>query len=88
MADVGLVDFYLGKAAVWKATVQATKDFVKGNFRAGAVIRPDDVAKGLIPILEVEEKFKEFRETGKLRGKFWIKDFADLLIDKTWATLT
>lgn len=88
MDDVGLVGFYTGDAAKWLATVQATKDFVKGNFPAGALIRSDDVAKGLIAILEVHEGFKDFRNAEKLRGKFWIKDFADLLTDRTWPTLT
>lgn len=88
MSDVGLVDFYLGDQPAWQATVQATKDFVRTNFPAGSLIRHDDVAKGLIPILEVHEEFKTFRETNKLRGKFWIKDFADLLTDRTWAALT
>ena len=88
MGDVGLVAFFAGNQAAWLATVQATKDFVRGNFPTGSLIRHDDVAKGLIPILEVHEDFKNFRETEKLRGKFWIKDFADLLTDRTWANLT
>lgn len=88
MGDVGLVGFFAANEAAWLATVQATKDFVRGNFPIGSLIRHDDVAKGLIPILEVHEDFKTFRETNKLRGKFWIKDFADLLTDRTWANLT
>jgi hypothetical protein len=87
MDDVGLVGFYQGSQAAWLATVQATKNFVRGNFPAGSLIRRDDVAKGLIPILEVHEEFKEYRNVHKLRGKFWIKDFADLLIDRTWDNL-
>lgn len=87
MSDVGLVDFYLDDQANWLATVRATKEFVKSNFPPNALIRRDDVAKALIPILEVHETFKDFRNTEKLRGKFWIKDFADLLIDRTWDNL-
>jgi hypothetical protein len=88
MDDVGLVRFYTNDAASWLATVQATKDFVKGNFPHDAPIRRDDVAKGLIAILEVHEGFRDFRNEEKLRGKFWIKDFADLLTDRTWDQLT
>jgi hypothetical protein len=88
MADVGVVGFYASDEAGWLATVQATKDFVEGNFPPGALIRRDDVAKGLIAILEVHEGFKEFRNIHKLRGKFWIRDFADLLTDRTWDDLT
>lgn len=85
--DVGLVAFYDNNQVAWQTTVQATKNFVRGNFPAGSLIRRDDVAKGLVPILEVHEDFKEYRNIHKLRGKFWIKDFADLLIDKTWDNL-
>jgi hypothetical protein len=87
MDDVGLVGFYTANQAAWLGTVQATKDFVTGNFPPNSLIRRDDVAKGLIPILEVHEDFKDFRNEHKLRGKFWIKDFADLLIDRTWEQL-
>ncbi len=86
--DVGLAAFFVGDQAAWQAVVQASKDYVAGNFPAGSQIRPDDVAKSLVPILEVHEDFKQYREDHKLRGKFWIKDFADLIIDRTWAALT
>ncbi len=87
LADVGIVKFFEDAQAGWLATVKATKEFVKSNFPQNALIRRDDVAKALIPILEVHEGFKEYRNTEKLRGKFWIKDFADLLIDRTWDNL-
>ena len=87
MDDVGLVAFYAASAQAWLGVVQATRDFVAGNFPVGSPIRRDDVAKGLIAILEVHEDFKDFRNTEKLRGKFWIKDFADLLVDRTWDQL-
>lgn len=87
MDDVGIVGFYENDANDWLATVRATKKFVEGNFPDDALIRRDDVAKALTPILEVHEAFKDFRNQHKLRGKFWIKDFADLLIDRTWENL-
>jgi hypothetical protein len=64
-----------------------TKEFVTGNFPAGAKIRRDDVAKALIPILEVNETLKDKLNEQKLRGKFWIRDFVDLIIDRTWEEL-
>lgn len=85
--DVGLGAFFADNEPAWVAVVQAAKDYVAGNFPAGSQIRRDDVAKGLIPILEVHTDFKQFRDDEKLRGKFWIKDFADLIIDRTWANL-
>lgn len=87
MEDVGIVAFFQKDHASWLDTVKATKSFVKSNFPTGSLIRRDDVAKALIPILEVHEGFKDFRSAEKLRGKFWVKDFADLLIDRTWDDL-
>jgi hypothetical protein len=88
LEDVGLVAFFEGSHLVWRASAQEMKDFCTKNFPAGSKIRPDDVAKAFYPVLEVHEDFKTFRETEKLRGKFWIKDFADLIIDRTWNHLT
>lgn len=87
MTDVGIVDFYEEAREEWLGVVRATREFVAGNFPEGARIRRDDVAKALHPLLEVHEDFKDFRSGNKLRGKFWIKDFADLLIDRTWREL-
>jgi hypothetical protein len=87
LTDVGIVDFYVANAADWLNTVKDTKKFVTGNFPAHAPIRRDDVAKALIPVIEVHEGFRDFRNEEKLRGKFWIKDFADLLTDRTWDQL-
>jgi hypothetical protein len=87
LTDVGIVEFFENDRDVWFAAVRQTKEFVRNNFPAGALIRRDDVAKALYPILEVHEGFREFRNNHKLRQKFWIKDFADLLIDRTWDTL-
>lgn len=85
--DVELDKFFEKDKASWTATVQDTKDFIAKKFPGGAKIRPDDVAKAIYPILEVHEAFKDFREEEKLRGKFWIKDFADFIIDRTWPDL-
>jgi hypothetical protein len=80
----GLVALFNQHKAVWKEAAKETKQFVKGNFPPGALIRRDDVAKALFPILEVNETLRTCLDENKLRGKFWIKDFVDLIIDKTW----
>jgi hypothetical protein len=48
------------------------------------VIRRDDVAKYLVPTLEVHEDLGDFLDGNKIRGKFWITFFADLIVDRTW----
>lgn len=87
LGDVGLIAFYQGEAAAWLAVVRETHAFVRAHFPPDAPIRRDDVAKALVPILEVHEGFKDFRNAEKLRGKFWIKDYVDLLVDRTWDQL-
>ena len=85
--SVGLVGLFTEHQAVWLEAAKQTKEFVTGNFPAGAKIRRDDVAKALIPILEVNETLKDKLNEQKLRGKFWIRDFVDLIIDRTWEEL-
>ena len=87
LQDVGLVGLFDTDKAVWLDAAKQTKAFIKSNFPAGSLIRRDDVSKGLIPVLEVNEVLKEALNTNKLRGKFWIRDFADLIIDRTWDDL-
>jgi hypothetical protein len=84
MRAVGLIEFYEQDADAWLDTVRDATDFVRRNFPDGAVIRPDDVAKAMVTILEVHEAFQTFRKTEKLRPKYWNRHFADLLIDRTW----
>ncbi len=87
LGRVNLVAFYQQHQAMWQDAAQETYDFIKDNFPAGSLIRRDDVAKALVPVLEVNETLREKINTAKLRQKFWIKDFGDLIIDQTWDDL-
>lgn len=87
LTAVGAVAFYEKDAAIWLATVRTTKAFLRGQFPPDAPIRRDDVAKGLIAVLEVHEGFKDYRLKKTLTPKYWIRDFADLLVDRTWDNL-
>jgi hypothetical protein len=53
----------------------------------GFAARRDDVVKALHPIMEVNESLKDYFDSSKLRGKFWIRFFVDLIIDRTWDNL-
>jgi hypothetical protein len=54
------------------------------NFPNRATVRPDDVAKALGPLLEVNEDLATDLEANKLGQKDWVKDFGDLILDRTW----
>ena len=87
MRDSGVIAFYERDVDGWCAIVRDARTYLKEKFPAGAPVRPDDVAKALLPILEVDEDFKTFRDENKLRQKLWIRIFADLLIDRNWAVI-
>ncbi|EXS71417.1 hypothetical protein [Sphingobium sp. Ant17] len=87
MRDVGLIGFYEEDQDGWLATVRDTKAFLKAKFPPNSPIRRDDVSKGLVTVLEVHEDFKDYRNEKKLRAKYWIKHFADLLVDRAWDTI-
>jgi hypothetical protein len=53
-------------------------------FPDNAAIRRDDVAKAMVPVLEVNQKLTNYLKEEKIRGKYWIRDFADLIVDRTW----
>jgi len=88
LSKVGLIDFLKAKPDPWTKLVKQTYDFVKANFPADAVIRQDDVAKALIPLLEVHSDLVDHLAAKKLREKFWIKDFGYLILDRNWPNVT
>lgn len=87
LIDVGLVAFFEQHRADWLAVAQDTYTYLSGNFPVGSMIRRDDVAKALLPIVEVNEPLKEVLDERKLRGKFWRTFFTDLVVDRTWDEL-
>jgi hypothetical protein len=50
---VELIQFFDMGRQTWLGAAQRTYGFVRRDFPQGALIRRDDVAKALIPILEV-----------------------------------
>jgi hypothetical protein len=88
LTDVGLTEFFDEHEDIWKTAANETYKFLKQNFPPGSKIRRDDVSKALRPVLEVNEKLRDELAEAKLRGKFWVSFFTDLIIDRTWESLT
>jgi len=84
----GVIEHFDENRAAWLAAIQETYRFVETNFPRGARIRKDDIAKAMLPIVEVNEAYQDFRNEGKLRAKYWNSLFADLVVDRTWDELT
>lgn len=88
MERVNLVSFYNEHVSMWKDAAQEAFTFLQGNFPNGSIIRRDDLAKGLVPVLEVNEILRNKLNEKKLRQRFWITYFADLIIDRVWDQLS
>ena len=83
----GLVAHFTGQQAAWQAVSQTSYDYIKGQF-AGAAVRPDDIAKVLRPVVEVNQALRGVLDTKKLSQKYWIDYFTNLIIDRTWSNIT
>ena len=88
LASASLVTLFNANRATWLNEARQTYQFIRGNFPTGSPIRPDDVAKALLPLLEVDERLRNKLAESKLRQKFWISDFVDLIIDRTWIDIS
>jgi hypothetical protein len=87
LAAAKITDFFDANRATWVAAAKKAYDYAKGNFPKGSAVRPDDVAKFLTPILAVNEKLHKQLSVKKLRQKFWVTNFADLIIERSWAEI-
>ena len=81
---VGLIDFYKDFNSEWFELTRHCFNFCSENFPGHSQIREDDVAKELIHLLEINEHFMDALSERKLNQKYWIRDFCDLIIDRTW----
>jgi hypothetical protein len=84
----GLIAFFEENEAMWRAVAKKAYDYVKGNFPADSSVRPDDVAKALYPIIEVNEDLRTYLNAEKLKQNYWISHFTDLVIERAWAVIS
>jgi hypothetical protein len=82
-----LFDLFDAHKASYQMAAQEVYDLLEKNF-SGAAVRRDDVAKGLKPIIEVNEDLQTHLSTKKLTQKYWIQNFTDLIIDRVWDDIT
>ena len=84
--DLGDKDFdklYDNKKAAWTALAKTAQKHAKENICGGKEPRPDDVAKALIPMMEINEALRNHQEDNKARGKRYIEWFVEYVIDKS-----
>ena len=85
LQDVSLIKLFEDHRDLWKADAKSAYEFSAGFL---AVVRPDDVLKPLLPVLEVAPKLREYLARNKLSQKYWYERFGELIIDRLWKELT
>jgi len=88
MMAVSLIELFDEYEAEWKEIAKQTYVFVRARFPADDKVRPDDVAKALEPMLEVNKKLANKLAQKKLTQRYWKRHFTDLIIDRVWTEIT
>jgi hypothetical protein len=83
-----LVAFFTKHIDKWQTLAARSYKFVSESFPEGATVRPDDVAKALEPLLQVNKSLIDCLNTKKLKQKYWFQHFCDLIIDRTWSDIS
>jgi len=84
LQDVSLVELFEDHRDLGKADAQSAYEFSAGFLD---VVRPDDVLKPLLPVLEVAPKLREYLARKKLSQEYWYERFGELIIDRLWNEL-
>ena len=85
LVDSGFVKLFGKKKARW---VGQAKDWYKFLSKTSPRTYRDDVAQHLALALEADSVFLDYAHSVKARGKYWLKDFADLIVEEGWRTIT
>jgi hypothetical protein len=88
LRDAKLIRFLDENRAAWLGAAREAIQYARTSFPAGSPIRRDDVAQFLVNVIEVDDNFKNHLATNRLTQKYWVKHFADLVIDRTWNEIT
>ena len=84
LRDVSLVKLFEDLRSLWKADAIVAYKFCAEFYDP---VRPDDVIKPLLPVLEVAPKLREYLAKAKLPQKYWYQRFGELILDQLWAEL-
>ena len=85
---LSLTTLYTDHEDLWRDMADHVYLFVRDNFPAHSVVRPDDVRTALRVPLEVDPTLLDYLKGKKKRENYWIDYFGDYIIDKQWTHLT
>lgn len=83
---VQATDFFQGDRDRWVTAAQRAYNYVKDGF-GGQKVRIDDCVTPLVSVVEIDKTYRNFLNGKKLRQKYWIPDFAEYVLDQTWAEI-
>ena len=84
LKDVSLIKLFEDRRDLWKADARSAYAFSAGFLD---VVRPDDVLKPLLPVLEVSPQLRNYLAGGRLSQKYWYQRFGELILDRLWNEL-
>ena len=82
LEDKKFDELFKSHASAWHSMARKAYMYAKTNITNGDEPRPDDTAKILTPMVEVDEKFRDHQEDNKARAKRFVEMFTDYVIDK------
>ena len=85
LEDKGFDRLFTKRKANWTKLVREAHKYAKENMTEGRDPRPDDVAKVLYPMIEVDKAFRDHQHDNKARQPRYIGWFTDYVIDQVLA---
>lgn len=82
LSDKGFDGLYTNNKAVWDAMVETARTYTRDNITGGNEPRPDDIAKVLLPMLQVDDTLRAHQEENRARGKRFVEWFVEYVIDQ------
>ena len=82
LEDKKFDELYSSDEAVWRDMAKRASQYAKMNITDGNIPRPDDVAKILYPMIEVNEAFRSHQEDNCARAKRFVEMFTEYVIDR------
>jgi hypothetical protein len=75
-------ELYNGNEAEWNQLAETAKAYTQENITDGKPPRPDDIAKVLLPMLQVRDDVRGHQEDHKARANRWVEWFVEYVIDR------
>jgi hypothetical protein len=89
LRNAGFFDLFEKERPLWKDMAQEAYGYTKLYVeRARAKVRMDDVIGPLAEALKVTPKLEEHLDQKKLKEKYWVAWFGELILEQLWGELT